>query len=81
MFGLGTTDKPSDTVYSVHEETWIHVCFVPVHGCVYNKPHLNFMQRSRKAVELQMLGSSGVDFFKVCMISGEFCGFSLCSQR
>lgn len=58
MFGLGTTDKPSDTVYSVHEETSIHVCFVPVHGCVYNKPHLNFMQRSRKAVELQMLGSS-----------------------
>lgn len=49
--------QPSDTVYSVHEETSIHICFVPVHGCVYNKPHLNFMQCSRKAVELQMLSS------------------------
>ncbi len=49
--------QPSATVYSISEETSIHFCFVPVHGYVYNKPHLNFMQRSRKAVELQMLSS------------------------
>lgn len=53
MFGLEATDN----LQTLHEETLIHVCFVPVHGYVYNEPHFNFMQRSRKAVELKMFSS------------------------